>query len=179
MASHPSKPLQRIMAEAVIRPLDPVADSRAAQDLCLRAADYIVLETGKPPAPEYADKLLAEAPPTLAREDVFAFGAEQGERLQGIVTCLRNFYAPREWYMGLLLLDPAARNAGLGTRMATYVFGRARAEQATCIRVAVLEANPHGRRFWARQGFALERTVPADPAGDGHMRHVLKLKWEE
>lgn len=167
------------MADALIRSIDPLTDGGAVQDLCVRAADYIKLETGKPPAPDYAAKLLAEAPPTLDPIDVFAFGADMGGRLQGIVTCLRNFYQRREWYMGLLLLDPLARNAGLGARMAQYVFERAKAEHATCIRVAVLDANPKGRRFWERQGFAIERSVPGDPVGDGHMRHVLKLNWEE
>lgn len=167
------------MVDADIRSINPVADGAAVQELCIRAADYIALETGQPPTSDYAAKLLVEAPPTLAERDVFAFGAEAKGRLLGIVTCLRNFYAAREWYMGLLLLDPAARNAGLGARMARHVFGQAQSEQASCIRVAVLDVNTGGRRFWARQGFALERTVPGDPAGDGHVRHVLKLNWEE
>lgn len=167
------------MAEPVIRSIDPDRDRVAAQDLCDRAADYIILETGNPPKPDYAAKLMVEAPRTLPSRDVFAFGADVDGRLVGIVTCLRNFYADREWYMGLLLLDPAARNAGLGARMARHVFDTAQAQQARCIRVAVLDANPKGRRFWERQGFSHERTVPGDPAGDGHMRHVLKLNWED
>ena len=167
------------MAEAVIRMLEPTRDVGDVQDLCLRAADYITLETGAPPQPEYAAKLMAEAPPKLPPEDVFAFGAAQGGKLVGVVTCLRNFYAVREWYMGLLLIDPAARSAGLGARMAQHVFHMARSQNATCIRVAVLEANPRGRTFWERRGFAPERAVPADPAGDGHARHVLKLDWED
>jgi len=167
------------MAEVVIRALDPPRDVGDVQDLCLRAADYIKLETGAPPLPDYAAKLLAEAPPTLPPDDVFAFGAAQGEQLVGVVTCLRNFYAAREWYMGLLLIDPAARSAGLGARMAQHVFNIARSQNATCIRVAVLDANPRGRAFWERQGFGPERGVPADPKGDGHARHVLKLDWED
>ncbi|MEQ6202440.1 GNAT family N-acetyltransferase [Sulfitobacter sp. HNIBRBA2951] len=167
------------MGRAVIRSVDPARDADAVQDLCLRAADYITLETGAPPPPDYASKLLAEAPPALPPEDVLAFCAEQEGKLAAVVTCLRNFYQTREWYMGLLLVDPAARGAGLGARMAGHVFDLARAQGASCIRVAVLDANPRGRRFWQREGFVPERAVPADPDGDGHARHVLKLNWEE
>lgn len=162
------------MAKPVIRALDPQADLAAVQDLCVRAADYIVLETGAAPTQNYAANILAEAPPSLPSEDVFSFGAEARGEICGIVTCLRNFYGQGEWYMGLLLLDPAARGAGLGARMGGYVFDLARSEGATCIRVAVLDVNVRGRAFWDAQGFVLERTVPGDPAGDGHMRHVLK-----
>ncbi len=167
-----------IMGEAAIRMIDPQADSVAVSDLCVRAADYITLETGAPPDADYAANLLAEAPPDLPSKDVFAFGAGRAGRLDGVVTCLRNFYAQGEWYMGLLLLDPAARGAGLGARMAQHVFSIAQGQGAVCIRVAVLEANPRGRAFWERQGFVHERLVPADPEGDGHIRHVLKLDWE-
>ncbi len=162
------------MAKPAIRSLDPVADLAAVQDLCVRAADYIVMETGASPKQDYAAKLLAEAPPNLAPEDVFSFGAEVQREICGIVTCLRNFYEQGEWYMGLLLLDPAARGAGLGSRMVRHVFDFASSEGATCIRVAVLDVNERGRAFWDAQGFVLERTVPGDPAGDGHKRHVLK-----
>lgn len=166
------------MGKAVIRRLDPVDDLEAAQALCLRATDYIQLESGAPPAPDYAAKLIAEAPPNLPAEDVFAFAAETGGQLAGIVTCLRNFYQRGEWYMGLLLLDPDARGAGLGARMAAHVFGRAQSEQASCIRVAVLDANPRARAFWEAQGFVHERAVCAKDQEDGHMRHILKLNWE-
>lgn len=179
MVSPRSKLWRPIMAEEIIRALDPLADLEAAQNLCMRARDYIELETGAPPADDYAAKLIAEAPPKLGSEDVFAFAAEADGKLSGIVTCLRNFYETGEWYMGLLLLDPAARGAGLGTRMAAYVFDRAQSQGASCIRVAVLDANPRGRAFWETQGFVRERTVPGDPDGDGHIRHVMKLKWED
>lgn len=179
MALPPSKRWRPIMARTVIRSVDPAHDVDAVQDLCLRAADYVTLETGATPPADYASKLLAEAPPALPPEDVFAFCAAQEGQLTAVVTCLRNFYKPREWYMGLLLVDPAARSAGLGARMARHVFDIARAHDASCIRVAVLDANPRGRRFWQREGFVPERAVPADPDGDGHARHVLKLNWEE
>lgn len=162
------------MAEPVIRALDPQADLAAVQDLCVRAADYVILETGAPPAQDYGANILAEAPPTLPPEDVFSFGAVGENGLSGIVTCLRNFYEQGEWYMGLLLLYPAARGAGLGALIATHVFDLAVSEGARCIRVAVLDVNERGRAFWDAQGFVLERTVPGDPAGDGHIRHVLK-----
>lgn len=109
------------MAESEIRVLDPQADLAAVQDLRVRAADYIVLETGTPPTQNYAAKFMAEARPNLPSEDVFSFGALEQDENCGIVICLRNFYEQGELYMGLLLLDPGARGAGLGSCMARHV----------------------------------------------------------
>ena len=40
--------------------------------------------------------------------------------------------------------------------------------------VAVLEANPAGRRFWEREGFRLARTAPPRRYGDRiHVAHRL------
>ncbi|MGB5865419.1 MAG: GNAT family N-acetyltransferase [Sulfitobacter sp.] len=164
------------MVDADIRPIDPVADLALVQTLCLRGTEYITLETGAPPAEGYAATLLAEAPPSVPTRDVLAFGALDEGMLCALLKCLRNFYAPREWYLGLLLVDPAARRGGLGTQMVAHVRRLARTQNARCMRMAVLDANPQGRAFWAHQGFVHERTVPGDPAGDGHIRHILKLE---
>ena len=75
--------------------------------------------------------------------------------------------------MGLLLLDPGERGKGLGTRAAQLVLDEARADGAPCIRIAVLDVNTKARKFWAHMGYEHERTVPGDPTGDGHKRHVL------
>lgn len=153
--------------------LDPVTDRARVADLCQRAADYVRLETRRDPYDAFIDDTLTGAPPHIPPEDIFLFGLERPDRsLAGVACCIRGHYAPGEWYMGLLLLDPVERNHGLGTRAARHVIALARSDGAPCIRIAVLDANPAGRRFWERQGYAHEKSVPGD---DGHLRHVLKL----
>ena len=78
--------------------------------------------------------------------------------------------------MGLLILDPHARGDGLGRQTAQHVIDEARTDNAPCIRIAVLDVNKDARAFWDKMGFEHERTVKADPKGDGHKRHILKLE---
>jgi GNAT superfamily N-acetyltransferase len=94
--------------------------------------------------------------------------------LAGIATYLRHFYERNQWYMGLMILDPSERGQNLGRRTAEHVFAQARSEGGTLIRIAVLDANPRGRKFWEGLGFKFERTVPADQNDDGQERHVLQ-----
>jgi ribosomal protein S18 acetylase RimI-like enzyme len=118
---------------------------------------------------------LKEAPPQLTQDDVFSIGIERNDGgLAGMVTYLRHFYERNEWYMGLLILDPAERGNKLGRRAAEHVFEHAKSDCGTVIRIAVLDANPRGRKFWESLDFTLERTVPADQNDDGKIRHVLK-----
>lgn len=155
-------------------PLTVEQDQARVLDLCLRATDYIELETGKQPDAKYVQKTLTEAPPQLTSDDVFAVGFARPDRtLAGFVTYLRHFYERNEWYIGLLILDPAERSKGLGGTAAQYVFDHAKSEAGSKIRIAVLQSNPRGRKFWESHGFKHERAVPADQNDDGHERHVL------
>lgn len=152
--------------------LDAEADYDRVSDLADRAADYVRLESGKAPNPEFVRNTLTDAPPVCGPDDIFLRGVERPDgTLAGIATSIRHFYAPGDWYMGLLMLDPAERGSGLGRRVAEHVIAEARADNAPCIRIAVLDANPKARKFWESLGYALEKSVQ----GDDHLRQVLKL----
>jgi ribosomal protein S18 acetylase RimI-like enzyme len=147
-------------------------DADRVLHLCLRAQDYVTLETGKAPDMAYVQETMTEAPTGIPPEQIWCWGATDNGTLSGIVTCLKGYYEPGDWYLGLLLLDPAARGAGLGAHMARHVIAQARADRAACLRIAVLDANPRGRAFWIAQGFAHEKSTNA---GDGQVRHVHRL----
>lgn len=156
--------------------LDQQADFDRVCDLADRAADYVRLESGRAPNLDFVRATLIDKPPTCGPEDIFLRGVERPDgTLAGIATSIRHFYERGDWYMGLLMLDPAERGAGLGRRVAEHVIAEARADNAPCIRIAVLDANPKALRFWERLGYRLEKSVP----GDDHLRHVLKLDLGE
>lgn len=162
------------MADRAFIGLDPVADFARVRDLCDRAADYVRLETGKDPDDAYVAETLTDLPPGLTPLDSFLTGIERPDRvLAGIATAIRHFYERDEWYLGLLLLDPAERGQGLGRQMVKYVISQAKADGASAMRVAVLHANPRGMEFWKSLGFIFERTPPL--GADGHPRDVLRL----
>ena len=161
------------MADRIVA-LDPEADHARLMDLARCAADYARLESGDEPNDAWVRSVTRDAPPQVPPEDVLLFGLEREDgSLAGWLGALRGFYAPGEWYVGLLLLDPAARGQGEGARLFHHLRGMARAEGARLLRIAVLDANPRGRRFWEREGFTrLAKSVEGE---DGHTRHVLEM----
>lgn len=148
-------------------------DAERVLHLCLKARDFVELETGGGPDVDYVHEIMTEAPPGVPLEHLWCWShTDANGMLDGIVTCLKGFYGPDEWYLGLLLLDPAARGAGLGTLMARRVIAQARADNATCLRIAVLDVNPRACTFWERLKFSYEKSTSE---GDGKLRHVLRL----
>ncbi|MEP3347233.1 MAG: GNAT family N-acetyltransferase [Litoreibacter sp.] len=159
-----------------IIPLNAQDDFVRVRDLCERASDYVMLEEGHPPDDAYVTRTLNEAPPVCGPDDIFLRGIEREDgSLAGIATSIRHFYEHGEWYMGLLMLDPKERGGGLGRKVAQHVIDEACDDGAPCIRIAVLDANTRGRKFWESLGFTHEKSVQSDD----HLRHVLKLDLKE
>ena len=168
------------MDDITIIPLDAKADYRRVADLMHRASDYVAMETGKANNPGFVHSTLTDAPPNCGPDDIFLRGLERPDgTLAGFAGSIRHFPEQGHWYMGLLILDPNARRQGLGYTAAKHVINEALADGAPCIRIAVLDVNKGARTFWDKLGFEHERTVRADPKGDVHKRHVLKLNLEE
>lgn len=153
-------------------PLRWPEDGARVLDLCQRAADYVCLDYGREPDMTYAEESLTDAPRQVPRDQIWSFGHATGQQLDAIVTCLKGHYEPQDWYLGLLLLDPAHRGRGLGERMAQHIIALAQTDGAACLRVAVLDTNPRARAFWTRLGFTHEKSVTSD---DGLLRHVHRL----
>ncbi|MEP1353392.1 MAG: GNAT family N-acetyltransferase [Tateyamaria sp.] len=148
-------------------------DSARVLDLCQRTNDYVRLETGKDPDGNYVRENMTDAPPNVSPDHVWCWGHSAADKsLDAVATCLKGFYAPNEWYLGLLLVAKSARNTGLGKRMAQHVIDQARSDAATCLRIAVLDSNPRARNFWHRLNFAHEKSTTG---GDGQLRHVHRL----
>ncbi|MBK6761034.1 MAG: GNAT family N-acetyltransferase [Ignavibacteria bacterium] len=81
-----------------------------------------------------AQYLLQNVPPSTAKEDkiVLGFHDETG-LLVAICDLLRNYPSTGEWWIGLLMIDPKYRSAGLGTQILQDVVNMARAEEATAL----------------------------------------------
>lgn len=148
-------------------------DAERVLHLCLRARDFVELEQGSGPNADYVHEAMTEAPPGVPPNQVWNWGLQNPDgQLDGLATCLKGFYGPDDWYLGLLLVDPAMRGAGRGQVLAQHVIGQARDDKGACIRVAVLDANPRARVFWERLRFSYEKS---STGGDGNLRHVLRF----
>lgn len=157
-----------------IATLDPARDRARTQAMFERAADYIRLETGLPPDGGEAARFFAEGPPGADLARSRKFGQEAGAALISLADLAFGFPEADDAFIGLLLVDPACRGRGLGRQMLDHLARTAREAGARRLLVAVLEANPAGRRFWEREGFRLARTAPPRRYGDRiHVAHRL------
>ncbi|MER6787602.1 bifunctional GNAT family N-acetyltransferase/NUDIX hydrolase [Streptomyces sp. NPDC000658] len=76
-------------------------------------------------------------------------------RLVGIVVTLARHPDPADpdpW-IGLLMVDAAVQRQGVGRRLVERVEERLRTAGHDAVRLAVLDANPHGLAFWTALGY--------------------------
>ena len=139
------------------------ARARAAlQDLLERCADYMTLEDGAPPGPGAAADLIDALPPDRTHQHKHLLGLARaaGEPLSAVIDVVRDFPDERDWFVGLVLIDPAERGRGLGAAVMADLEDWLRRQGALASYLAVLERNPDAQRFWTRQGYqVLDRRV--------------------
>ncbi|MFK7764162.1 MAG: GNAT family N-acetyltransferase [Roseobacter sp.] len=147
-----------------------------ALDLATRAEDYVVLEVGHAPDDAFIQDFFTATPPGLDQDCLIHFGMMEGTAMAGMIGIARGYEYPDDWWIGLMLIDPAFRNQRIGHKVMTKVKQRARADEVNMLKLAVLCANPRALKFWTREGFTHHRDAPATPESDGHDRVVLKCQ---
>jgi GNAT superfamily N-acetyltransferase len=164
------------MADWVLEPLNRTDHALEVLDLTRRAADYVTLEVARSPDLAFVVDFFEATPPGVTKDKIYPHGIRQGGRLIGIVGIAEGYEFPTDWWIGLMLIDPALRGQGIGTAVAHDLIERARSSGIIMIKLSVLAANPNGLRFWKNLGFEFHRPAPALPGSDGHDRVVLKYR---
>ena len=147
------------------------ADVTALQDLFERCADHFVLHDGEPPGPDAAEIEFDDIPPgrTLADKHLHGLVAvDESDRLVAVLESVTGFPDDETWFLGLLLVDPAARGSGIGAAMLMWFETMAAASGYAAVRLAVIRPNVAGRRFWERHGYVWEATRERRPFGRLH-----------
>jgi GNAT superfamily N-acetyltransferase len=155
-----------------IRRLDPDRHWGAVRDFYDGAADYVLLECGAEPDEATVLDFFEGVPPggDLAASYKLGLFTVEG-RLAGIADLGFGFPERRDAYIGLMLLDPAFRGAGLGRVFLDRMVTLARQRDAPRLLVAVLDDNPRARAFWERNGFRVVLTTA--PVVRGRRMHVF------
>lgn len=138
----------------LIRPLDRETDFARTRALCQSAQDDLALAYGGPPGDAAVTEFFTESPPGIAPATMLHFGLFVGQRLAGIANLAFGFPEQDDAYIGLMLLTPADRGQGLGPKLLAHLEAAARQRGARRMLLAVRAANPRGRAFWQRMGFA-------------------------
>ncbi len=131
------------------------SDLAALQALHLRCADFIEATTGRPPGDDEAARLLAVVPAGKIPADKQTLGLHRDGEMVGVVDLLGGYPTPTDWYIGLFLLSPEVRDAGLGTSVVDEIVKRVMGEGGRALHLVVREDNPRALAFWRRHGFEL------------------------
>ncbi|UAK23114.1 GNAT family N-acetyltransferase [Sphingomonas nostoxanthinifaciens] len=154
MALHtPSHPLPTKLAKA---------DAIEVAALYDRCADYFLLQDGLAPTLADADELFIGLPSEKEARDQTVLGWRGDDGLHAVAAILRDYPRDGTWYLGLMIVEPAHRGLGLGRAIYGEIEDWAAKRGATEIRLAVLEANEAGERFWRSLGFGEVRRVGPD-----------------
>lgn len=145
------------------------ADRQAIWALFQASADYILMERDEEPLPYLIDELFDEAPPGLDASDSYRAGLFDGDTLLALAEMSFGFPAAGDCYVGLLMVRDTARGVGAGARLLRHLEEVAVERGAAQMFLAVLDANPRGRAFWEREGFA---------ATDRHVMTTLGQKTQ-
>jgi len=162
----------------MMRDLQQGRDDGPVFDLMLRATDYNLLEKGRAPVAADVAVFFASCVPGGDLAEAVKLGFWRDDVLLGFIDMSFGYPAPTNAYIGLLMLDKAARGGGIGPQILAEATRRARTKGATRQLGAVLEANPRGHAFWQREGFRPERDFPAsadDPLGHARCRLTRDL----
>lgn len=162
--------------EIILSPITQTQHSDDALDLAMRAADYTTLEVGYAPDDTYIRDFFTAVPPDLKPDCLMHFGIMEGPAMVGMICIAEGYEYPDDWWIGLVLLDPAFRGQGVGRKVISDIKERAQVRDVNYLKLAVLAANPRALKFWHREGFAHHRDAPATPESDGHDRIVLKYQ---
>lgn len=160
------------MSDRLIHRLDPVQDRAAVAEMLREARDYYQLWLGHDPGPAEVDAVFTAGPPGCDAALSHRLGLFLADRLSGVAELSFGYPGPQDAYLGLMILAPRARSAGHGAAFFAHVEAEARASACPQICLAVLEANPRGRAFWERMGFAATG-IFRDDTETGHRIHRL------
>lgn len=151
------------------------ADTASIARLYARCSDYFLLQDGEAATLADARALFTDIPPGKDAHDQIVCGWAGRDGLYALAAVLRDYPHQGTWYLGFMIVDATRRGQGIGRSIYSTIEKRAAAGGAVEIRLAVLEANAAGERFWRSLGFTEVRQVGPD-AFKTRSHHRIELK---
>jgi ribosomal protein S18 acetylase RimI-like enzyme len=148
-------------------------DQVVLQTLLEKCSDYFILVTGSAPKSSAATSLLTDFPPGKTLGDKLVIGISlRKQGLIGVLDAVRDYPKQEDWWLGLLLLEPAHRKKGLGRQIVQSFEQWASQQGARRILLGVLEENTMAYRFWQSVGFEIVERQPARQIGNRTHRMI-------
>ncbi len=115
--------------------------------------DYFLRTCRRPPAPDEAALLLADAEADPDRR-VFLLAPRSGGPALGVLDLHLDYPEPGAAHIGLLLVRQACQGMGFGREATAALEAALRRRGYRTLRLSVGDENPGARAFWEQIGFA-------------------------
>jgi ribosomal protein S18 acetylase RimI-like enzyme len=134
----------------------PATGKHAAQiQACFEGApDYFARTEGRPPGPDAAIQLLADAEVDDHRK-IYALVPRVGGPAVGVLDLHLDYPEPRTAQIGLLLFREACQGLGYGKETTAAVEAALTRAGYRALRLSVVDENVEAKLFWERLGFAI------------------------
>ena len=133
------------------------ADLPALSRLCQKCTAFFELVEGESATEATAEEILGPLDPDYAHGVKHVWGVQRDGEWIAVAELLQGHPGVRDWYIGLLLVDPEHRRQGLGGRFCAGILEWIARLGGSTVRLLVHQQNPEARSFWERQGFEVER----------------------
>ena len=143
--------LGRRLPEWDVRPVEET-DLESVLALLLTAPDYFALD-GKQPDLNSIRADLTALLPRCAPEQKRYVGFWRDGKPEAVLDWVEGYPREQTLWIGFFLVDRALRGQGLGKRLMSALLGAAYDGGMDSIRLACLEGNETGHRFWEALGF--------------------------
>jgi GNAT superfamily N-acetyltransferase len=148
------------LGDYIVRNVNP-HEGGAIQALADRASDYFEMVYGESPPGDFGEKFFSTAPENRSSVDVILLGIfEQPEKLIGLIHCATDCPEKGTWYIGLVLLEPAVRNKGLGRRIHRAFASFAKRNGADQLMLSTVDENERGSKFWESLEYVRTGSLP-------------------
>lgn len=139
------------------------ADVAAIQQLLEAAPAYTLLVEGRLPQPGDGYSAISDLPPDTARTDKFFGAFSEDGKIIGCLDLVRGYPEQEIAFLGLLLFAETHQGKGYGLIGWQHAVEMARAWNCQQLRLAVIETNQRGLKFWQRLGFCelYRKAMPA------------------
>ncbi|AHI54862.1 N-acetyltransferase family protein [Listeria ivanovii] len=151
-------------------------DVALAEAVCSASEDYYLIEQDKPASKSDALKIITEIPNGKTRFDKFVMAVlDENEKPIGLVDIVSDYPRKGRWFIGLLLLTPAARGNGLGKVLHQTIQEWANDGGADSLALGVLAENEKACGFFKHLGYTKEETKEATYGEKVHQVDIYTL----
>lgn len=141
------------------------------------SSEYFKLVSGQIANASDVDNLFESLPTGKSIEDKFVIGIANNDRsMIGVIDLIRDYPRKHCWCLGLMLLDPAVRNRGLGSLIYYRLEEKIKCVGGEEMRLVVHEKNILAQHFWQSQGFSITGTGSENYSGTEVKVHILEKK---